>query len=133
MRDHEELMRVHDLTRRSFIERDAELIAPHIGERELLVTEGRVREETVSEWRSRFGGALAAATFERWEDVEPPRAGISADGTMAWLVEVVAMSGTRAEARFDTRIARLTVFEKHDGRWRRVASASTTEQGGRVG
>jgi hypothetical protein len=127
MRDHDDtLSAVHDLTRRSFIEANAELIAPHIGDRELVVSDGRVREETITQWRERFGGALASATFERWEDVEPPRSGVSADGTMAWLVEVVAMSGTRGAAPFESRTARLTVFEKRDGRWRRVVNASTT-------
>lgn len=119
------LMQVHELTRRSFLEADADLIAPHIGERELAISDGRVREETFAEWRARFGGALAAATFERWEDLEPPRWGASADGTMAWLVEVVAVAGTRGGARFADRTARLTVFERQDGRWRRVVNAST--------
>lgn len=73
-----------------------------------------------------FSGALAAARFDRWDDVESPRSGVSADGTMAWLVEVVALAGTRGEARFEDRTARLTVFEKRDGRWRRVVNASTT-------
>ena len=119
------LEEVHELTRRSFIEGNAELIAPHIGERELVVSDGTVREETLDEWRRRFGGALAAARFDRWDDVEPPRSGISADGTMAWLIEVVELGGTRGEARFENRTARLTVFEKREGRWRRVVNAST--------
>ena len=114
------LEEVHELTRRSFIEGNAELIAPHIGERELVV-----REETLDEWRRRFSGALASARFDRWKDTEPPRSGISADGTMAWLIEVVELAGTRGEARFENRTARLTVFEKRDGRWRRVVNAST--------
>jgi hypothetical protein len=119
---------IHDLTRRSFLEANAELIAPHIGDRELVVSDGRAREETLAEWRQRFGSALAAVKFERWEDIEAPRSGVSADGTMAWLVEVVAMSGTRAAAPFESRTARLTVFEKKDGRWRRVVNASTAAQ-----
>ena len=121
-----ELDKVHELTRRSFLERDGELIAPHIGERELVVSEGQVREETIAEWRERFGGALKAARFERWDDIEPPRSGISADGTMAWLIEVVAMAGTRQDQPFESRTARLTVFERRDGRWRRVVNASTS-------
>jgi hypothetical protein len=121
------LLAVHELTRRSFIEADAELIAPHIGERELAISDGRVREETFDEWRERFGGALRAATFERWDDLEPPRCGVSADGTMAWLVEVVEMAGSRGGKSFQSRSARLTVFEKRDGRWRRVVNASTAE------
>jgi len=121
------LLAVHDLTRRSFIESDAELIAPHIGDRELAISDGQVREETLAEWRGRFGGALRATSFERWDDREPPRGGMSADGTMAWLVEVVEMAGRRGTTPFTSRIARLTVFEKRDGRWRRVANASTTE------
>ena len=80
------LQEVHELTRRSFIEGNAELIAPHIGDRELVVTDGTVREETLLEWRRRFSGTLAETRFDRWEDVEPPRSGISADGTMAWLI-----------------------------------------------
>jgi hypothetical protein len=126
MRDHDDTLNfIHDLTRRSFIEANAELIAPHIGDRELVVSDGRVREETLPQWRERFGGALASTTFERWEDVEAPRSGVSTDGTMAWLVEVVAMSGTRGTSSFESRTARLTVFEKRDGRWRRVVNAST--------
>ena len=120
------LQEVHELTRRSFIEGNAELIAPHIGDRELVVSEGTVREETLAEWRRRFSGTLAEARFDRWEDVEPPRSGISADGTMAWLIEVVELAGTRGGSRFETRTARLTVFERRDGRWGRVVNALTT-------
>jgi hypothetical protein len=45
---------------------------------------------------------------------------------MAWLVEVVTSAGSRGDVPFETRTARLTVFEKRDGRWRRVVNASTT-------
>lgn len=127
MTNADDLERVHELTRRAFLEGDAELIAPHIGERELVVADGRVHEETIAAWRERFGGALRAATFERWEYVEPPRSGVSADGTMAWLIEVVDLGGTRGGNAFSSRTARLTVFERRDGRWRRVVNASTSE------
>ena len=119
------LQKVHELTRRSFLEGTAELIAPHIGERELAVSDGEVRMETFAQWRERFGGVLSAVTFDRWDDVGTPRGGVSTDGTMAWLVEVVDVGGTRAERPFRSRTARLTVFEKRDGRWRRVVNAST--------
>ena len=121
----EALNAVHELTRRSFLEANAELIAPHIGERELAIADGRVREETFAEWRERFGDVLESVRFDRWDDVEPPRSGSSADGTMAWLVEVVEVSGTRGEVPYRARTARLTVFEQRDGRWRRVVNAST--------
>ena len=121
----EALNEIHELTPRAFLEGKAELIAPHIGEHELAVAEGRVREETFAEWRERFGDVLESVRFDRWDDVEPPRAGVSADGTMAWLVEVVDVAGTRGEVPHRARTARLTVFEKTDGRWRRVVNAST--------
>ncbi len=46
-------------------------------------------------------------------------------GTLAWLVELVEMAGTRDDHPFVTRIMRLTVFERRDGRWRRVANATS--------
>jgi hypothetical protein len=124
--DPDDLLDVHEATRRAFLEGNADLIAPHIGERELAIAGGQVQEETFAAWRERFGGLLKSTAFDRWDDIEPPRYGVSADGTMAWLVEVVASGGTRDGARFATRTARLTVFERRDGRWRRVVNATTT-------
>ena len=119
------ILEVHELTRRAFLERNAELVEPFIGQSEIALNAGRMREETRAAWRERFGALLAATRFERWDDVAPPRYGVSADGTMAWLVELVEMAGTRDGREFSTSTARLTVFEKRDGRWRRVANASS--------
>lgn len=121
-----ELLEVHEATRRAFLNGDLDDVAPHIGERGLSIAGGRVQEETLAEWRKRFGDVVGGATFDRWDDLEPPRIGVSADGTMAWLVEVVRTTGSRRGAGFDTRTARLTVFERRDGRWRRVVNATTT-------
>src|SRR3954464_4647551 len=101
--DHVSLDEIHDLTRRSFIEADASIVQPYIGDRELALSDGSSREESLAEWEERFARVLASARFERWVDLEPPRWGVSADGTMAWLVEVVELAGTRARAPFVTK------------------------------
>lgn len=125
MRDDPDLPEIHELTRRAFLEANADLVAPFIGERELAIAAGEVREETRDEWQARFAGLLATSAFERWEDREPPRWGLSRDGTMAWLIEVVDAGGERAGAPFEFRSARLTVFERDANGWRRVVNAMT--------
>ena len=121
----DELLEIHERTRRAFLESDADLVAPYIGDAELAIAGGLMREETRTAWRERFDGLLAATTFERWDDVAPPRYGMSSDGTMAWLVELVEMAGTRDDRPFTTRSARLTVFERSAGGWRRVVNATS--------
>ncbi len=123
--DDQTVLEIHMATRRAFLERSAGLVAPYIGARGLTVVDGSVREESFAQWHERFSALLAAATFDRWDDVEAPRMGTSADGTMAWLVEVVESAGIHGATPFTTRTARLTVFERRDGGWRRTVHAST--------
>jgi hypothetical protein len=78
--------------------------------------------------------SFAGATYQEWEDLDPPVVRVSADGGMAWMMTRVRVrrgvadsSDVQREARFV--YAGIDTFEKRSGEWVRLANVSTFDQG----
>ena len=131
-RETAELLRIHAQDRQAHFAADPTLILEHQGEPFVTVGNGRVDEASLAEVAAHFTRYFAGAEYEAWDDLEPPRIRISDDGTLAWMIVRNRVSrrqtqpdGSVTERRFV--YAGLMGYEKCEGRWRRIANASTFE------
>ncbi|HUM10339.1 MAG TPA: hypothetical protein VLT82_05245 [Myxococcaceae bacterium] len=121
------LLAAHAQERETHFARDADRIAALSSEGFVLVDSGEIRPLTVAEQRAHFAGYFARVTFERWDDLEPPRVWISADGSWGSIAvrkEVVTRSV--ADGSVDrTVFAWLETWEHGPRGWQLRALAST--------
>ena len=121
------LLAAHARERETHLARDADRLAALASEGFVLVDGGEIRTLSVAEQRDHFTRYFARVTFERWDDLEPPRVWVSADGSWGSVAvhkEVVTRSV--ADGSVDrTVFAWLETWERTPEGWRLRALAST--------
>jgi len=125
------LLAAHALERQTHLARDADRIAALAVEGFVLLDEGRIQILSVSEQRAHFAKYFARVTFERWDDLEPPRVWVSADGTLGSVAvrkEVITRSVEDGSIE-RTVFAWLETWEHGPDGWQLRALASTREPG----
>ena len=125
-----ELLRIHLADIQAHTDGKVSALMETIPEEFIYLGDGEITRQSREEIRKFFTAYLADSTYERYEDLEVPHAEVSADGTMGWVVSRMAV--TRTEPADDggrqTRsftYAGIMTYEKVDGKWMKVANAST--------
>src|SRR5215470_5859411 len=75
------LLVAHAQERGLHLARDAERIAAIASEGFVPIDGAEIRVLSVAQQREKFARDFARVTFDRWDDLEPPRVWVSADGT----------------------------------------------------
>ena len=121
------LLDAHAVEREAHLARNPDRIAALTTERFVMVDRGEIQTFSVAEMRDRFSKYFGRVTFDRWDDLEPPRAWVSADGTwgsVAVRKEVITRS--LSDGSVDrTVFAWLESWERTAQGWRLRAVAST--------
>ena len=127
---HAQLEAIHQAGLQAHLEQDAAFFVQDIAEDYLSVSRGNVQQPSKTAVRAQFERYLSGITFAQYEDVQPPQIGFSADGSLAWLIAQVQAVGQQKTAVGDVADVRfvsawLMLFENRDGKWIRIADAST--------
>ena len=96
-----ELRATHETSRRAHLEGKAELMAPGMADRFVLVSNGDLTVMPREKMISFFKGYFAGVKYLEWSDVAPPTIHVSLDGRMGWMaVQVRAryLDRTKPEA-----------------------------------
>lgn len=116
--------------RQAHLTTDASMISSHVADSLVEVYAGELRSLSRAEVESSFRAQFEGATYELWEDLEPPIIRISADATMAWVVRKVGVrrrapdaTGTAVSQEFTS--AYTATYEKQAGGWRMTSVTST--------
>jgi ketosteroid isomerase-like protein len=128
--DQSTLLAVLEDERRAHLETDVARLVANIADELLDVSSGAIYRRTRSDVQELFEQMFAGATYQRWEDTEPPRVKISADGSLAWVTRRVAVrrssvNGDGVEQRTSFVCAYSSTYEKHDDRWKMTSVTST--------
>jgi hypothetical protein len=127
--DRAELLRLHEAARTAHLTRRADLLVRERSDSLFSISGGKVSITRPQDGQASFQEYLDAVTFQAWDDIVPPRVRISPDGQMAYVIvekRVLLTPRDSIDARPErTRFAWLSVYEKHQGRWRLAAIAST--------
>jgi len=109
---------------------DAAAIADHVADTLVSVSDGRIDRQSRAEVEAFFRGYFRGATYEAWDDLEPPVIRIAPGGRMAWVIRRVharrmqpGLGGDTLRREFVS--AWTATYEKHGGRWWMTTVAST--------
>jgi hypothetical protein len=76
------LLAAHAQEREAHVARDADRMAALTPDGFVMVDAGQVTTLSAAQMRARFASYFARVTFDRWDDLEPPRVWISQDGSL---------------------------------------------------
>lgn len=123
------LLALHEVAMEAHRKGDVELLLRDEPDDYVVANRGEVTTPSKAERRAMFAPYLASTRFEVYRDLIPPRARVSGDGTLGWVVVQVqargvqtAEDGTTAPIEFTS--AWIELYEKRDGRWLRVGNVS---------
>jgi hypothetical protein len=121
------LLAAHAVEREAHLARDADRLAALTAEGVLMLDRGEIRTFSVAEMRDRFAKYFGRVTFDRWDDLEPPRAWVSGDGTWGSVaVRKEVITRGVADGSVDrTVFAWLESWERTPQGWTLRAVAST--------
>ncbi|MDH5483263.1 MAG: hypothetical protein OEY22_10385 [Candidatus Bathyarchaeota archaeon] len=124
------LLEIHNEDRQAHFATDVESLLESVHEPHIYVREGEIQHLSRSDLEKTFREYFRDTTFLEWDDMEEPIVNVSEDGTMGWMVErlkvrrIIRSEGGKAEER-QFIYAGITVYEKRDDTWLKVANAST--------
>lgn len=132
--ERETLMRLHQQQQDAHLTYDAALFVDMFHEPIVQLRDGTIYERDRATNLARVQRYFDTVTFQAWENVEPPRVRISADGTMAYIivhkrVELTFEDDAGDTQREHTIFAWLETWEKIEGVWKLMAAASTDKVG----
>jgi len=85
---------------------------------------GEIKWPSEQEITDRFTNYLNNTTFTRYEDLREPIIGFSEDGSLAWMVVQVKISGTRVvdgeAVELDFTVAWITLYRREGEIWVRM-------------
>lgn len=130
--DRAEILAQHAQVLQAHRENSVAMMVDGAAEDYVLVTRGEVLYPTLAERAERFDEYFAITTFDRYEDTIEPLVQISEDGTLAWLIARVTVSGTQKqgdeELPLEFTSAWIELYKKSDGRWIQVGNVSNFKQ-----
>lgn len=130
-----ELLRLHREVIAGHLARDPAAVLAAEAESVVSVNRGEVRFVARAERERQFGSYLKDARFTRYRDLIEPIVRVSRDGTLGWVIVQVGIAGTRTgedgkPVPLDSTWAWIELYEKRDGRWRRVGEVSSLKPPG---
>lgn len=126
--EREALLALHRKEIRAHLERDAEALVEDHGDDFVSATRGKLNRADREQTRAFFTGYFEGATYAQYEDVEPPLVRVSDDASMGWVLSRTRVRRIDASGESTFVYAGMMAYEKRDGRWLRVANASTFEE-----
>ena len=128
----EELRQLHRKDRQAHFQTDVPLLMSDSGPEFLYVSRGKIERLTPAAQHQGMSESMTGATYNEWDDLEPPIIRVSDDGSMGWIITRLRVKQTQkmADGKIQERTfvyAGIMTYEKRDGRWTRVANVSTFE------
>ena len=126
----QEILDLHQTEIDAHLNKDVDFFVQDISEDYLAVSGGEIRKPTLEETRLKFSNYLNNTVFAEYRDLCEPIIGYSKDGSLAWSIVQVKIVGRRtmddgSERDLDFTCAWITLYERQDDKWMRLADVST--------
>ncbi len=130
--EREALLAVYELEKRAHISTNVPQLLENSGEQFITVSNGKISTRSREDIEQFFNGYFKNATYQEYNDLEPPIVRVSADGSMGWIVSRLRARRTQIVeegqgSERDFVYAGIMLYEKRNGKWIRVANVSTFE------
>jgi len=126
--DHSKILAEHERIIAAHLMRDVEGMLEGAADDYILVNRGEVTYPTVDERRQRFSHYFKITVFSEYKDLISPIIHISDDGTAAWLIAQVEVSGKQESPGGEQPLhfvsAWIELYEKRDGKWVQTGNVS---------
>jgi hypothetical protein len=126
--DHSKILAEHKRIIDAHMMRDVEGMLEGAVDDYVLVNRGEVNYPTVDERRQKFSHYFKVTVFSDYKDLIPPIIHISDDGTAAWLIAQVEVSGKQESPGGYQPLhfvsAWIELYEKRDGEWIQTGNVS---------
>ncbi len=131
-REREALLAVYELEKRAHINTNVPQLLENSGEQLITVSNGKISTRSREDSEQFFNGYFKDATYQEYNDLQPPIVRVSTDGSMGWIVSRLRARRTQIieEGQVSERefvYAGIMLYEKRNGKWIRVANVSTFE------
>ena len=129
-RERAALLAIHAQDRQAHFATDVALLLAAQGEDFITVANGAIARVTRAETAAHFSAYFAGATYQEWDDLEPPILDIADDASRAWMIvrTRVRRTQTLPDGTVQARAfiyAGIMTYARQDGRWVRTANVST--------
>ena len=122
------LLEIHRAGIRAHIERNADALVKDHADDFVSASRGKLSVRPREETRKFFTQYFEGATYPQYEDIEPPVIRVSDDASMAWIFSRLRVRRIDKSGESTFVYAGMMGYEKRNGRWTRVANASTFEE-----
>lgn len=128
------LRALHEDSLRAHREGDWQWFGRGVGDDFVLGSRGEIVRPTREETLQQFRDYLGRTVFSAYDDSSDPIVHVSEDGTMGWVLAHVYVAGIRdkgeaTESNIDMTWTWVSIFEKRNGQWLRVANVSNSHDG----
>jgi len=124
-----EILSLHEADIKAHLEKDVDHLVQGQSTSFVSVHSGEIRRPTLGETRAALARYLGSTTFTEYRDLVEPIVGVSPDGSTAWSIVQVRVSGAKSDGEpIDFTCAWITLYERQGGVWKRVVEASTFKQ-----
>jgi len=124
-----ELLNIHTRDRQAHFATDVQAAISFFDNSYVYVRDGSIQRLSPADLEPIYTDYFRGATFHEWDDLEPPIIHVSDDGSMAWMIRRFRIRFTKQEGGQATEhtsiYAGMTIYEKKEGRWLRVANTTT--------
>jgi len=127
--DRQELLRLHEAVLAAHRNHDVDSWLRDESDHYVVVNRGEIDYPDLEARRALLGPYLQNTIFQEYVDIVEPVVRLSADATLGWVIAQVHIVGTRkmpdgTSVDFDDTWAWIELYEKQEGRWRRIGNVS---------
>ena len=125
-----EILEIHKQEIAAHWNKDVTFFNKNISEDYVSVSRGEIRQPSKDEIESNFSNYLDNTTFLEYRDLQEPIIGFSDDGSVAWSIVRVKVSGIRkmndgTERELDFICAWITLYKRQNDKWIRLGEVSS--------
>lgn len=126
---HQEISDLHYELIKAHLKKDVIFFTRDISDNYFLVNDGEISYPSPQEINKKFTNYLNNTTFSEYRDLQEPVISFSKDGSMAWSLVRVKISGIRvvekdSVRKMDFTCAWITLYEKQNDKWIRMGEVS---------
>jgi ketosteroid isomerase-like protein len=124
-----EILSLHEADIKAHLDKDVDHLVQGQSTSFVSVHSGEIRRPTPEETRAALARYLGSTTFTEYRDLVEPVVGVSPDGSTAWSIVQVRVTGAKTGGEpIDFTCAWITLYERQGGAWKRIVEASTFKQ-----
>ena len=126
---HQDILDLHSELIEAHLKKDVNFFTRDISNHYFLVNDGKISYPSKQEINNKFTNYLNNTTFSEYRDLQEPVISFSKDGSMAWSLVRVKISGNRfvekdSVWKMDFTCAWITLYEKQNDKWIRMGDVS---------